>query len=128
MWDKTIDKDKVKEQLVVDFSTAKVKTSQVVDTSDKDRKLEKIKLARQYGDKEIEDFEKYTKEYMEKVSHLAIFRELPHLIEEMFLNGFCYTVVGPVLRGEEIYTMPKEMYNDLRKGLYKELIKAHIDS
>lgn len=128
MWNEDT-KDQMKEQMIIDFSTAQVKNTQKVPANNtKEENRRKIELAKKYGKEEIEEFEKHTREYMEKISHLTIFRDLSHLVDEMFLQSFSDNFIGPILRGEEIPAIPRETYKEIRKQIFLSLIKERIEN
>ena len=122
-------KEQMREQMVIDFNSQQVKTTQSIKKSTRDVNKEKIELAKQYGEEELKKFEEYTRDYMEKVSYLSItwLKELPHLVEEMFLNNMTDDFLAPIIRGEEIPGIPKETYKEVRKTVFLDLIKSYID-
>ena len=128
MFEGTVDKEKMKEQMVIDFSTAQVKQSRAVESSTQDKNREKLKQAKQHAEEELQKFEEATREYVEKLSYLNVTGGLEHMVEEVFLDHFLYNMIAPLVRGEEIPGVPKSEYNEVRKALYRDIIKTYIEN
>ena len=126
MWDEDT-KDQMKQQMIVDFSTQQVRTNRVTQPSSREANREKIEKAKKYGQEELDQFEEYTREYMEKISHLTMFRDLSHLVDEMFLQSFA-GFISSLIKGEEIPGVPRDAYKEIRKKIFLDLIKERVEA
>ena len=98
------------------------KKTSSLDSKTKEEIKETIAAAKAHGLNEIEMFKKKTAEYLEFIDKTAIFSGGYSNLIKQTSETLCEEFLRPIVLGEDIPGMPEELYMEIRKAIYEELM------
>ena len=130
---KTIDVIKATKNIVTfsDFQESEnPQIKQTKDTKDTEntKKQEiqgKIISAKFYAKKELEDFDHLMKKLSKDTEDMILFPEFILEINALH-ETYVSKVIEPLLKGKNIYDVPKQHFEEARAALFKSIIKKYL--
>ncbi len=114
---------------VEEISQSKQNSDIDIDNSSTHNQMQtKILTARVHANREIDIFRNATKEYIEKIESLCLFKGTSESVQEMMIKELLEFIVEPTVKGKKIPGMPEDMYKEFRTNMYKTLIDFYIDN
>lgn len=132
------DKDKLGKQAVLDFSSIRKKNiesssqeNEVLSISktslDKEEMRTKINTVRMHADKEIEKYRDLVGNFRKEVEKLTLFKNVGDAVNGICIDYILEMVIEPTLKGNRPYGMPEDLFRDIRREMYKELLNKYVD-
>jgi hypothetical protein len=138
------DKDELGNKAVLEFSSIKKKK---IDTTNakSDKKVEpvsfkgtldtpdkadmKIKLdsARLHANKEIATYRDLVSNFKKEVEKLTLFENVGEAVESICVDYILEEVIDPILKGNKPYGMPEDLFREIRRDMYKNLMYKYTE-
>lgn len=139
------DKDKLGNKAVLEFSSIKKKKmdstvvksdkkvepmslkQEVSETPDKSDMKLKLDSARLHAEKEITTYRNLVSNFKKEVEKLTLFENVGETVESICIDYILETVIDPILKGNKPYGMPEDLFREIRRELYKNLMNRYTD-
>jgi hypothetical protein len=120
-----------KDQAIIQFSKRSMDRIQAQDSqafhisgSEMDAKFA---MAKEYGQKEIDEYKKLVEEFIEKTSNMVLFKEAGSVVQEACIDLILELMTGPIFYGKNIARVPDYVFLEIRKNMFKGLILKYCN-
>lgn len=134
------DTDKLAKQAVIEFgSISRKKLSENQDTQSaensgaapevnysKEQMQARIATARMHANKEIEKYRELVETFNTEVSKLVLFKNVGITVKHICIDHILEGAIDPILKGALPFGMPEDLFRDVRRQFYKELMDRYV--
>lgn len=139
------DKDELGSKAVLEFSSIKKKKmdsatiksdkkvepmslkQEVSETLDKAEMKLRLDTARLHAEKEITTYRNLVTNFKKEVEKLTLFENVGETVESICIYYILETVIDPILKGNKPYGMPDDLFREIRREMYKNLMNRYAD-
>lgn len=120
----SINKKKLEENKEASAATTPQKSPEV--SYGKQEMQARIATARMHANKEIEKYRELVEIFNTEVSKLVLFKNVGVTVKHICIQNILEEAIDPILKGNIPYGMPEELFRDVRREFYKELMARYV--
>lgn len=88
----------------------------------------KIATAKVHAARELKEFREKTQAYVDYLRSTALFPSTGDLVEMMLIHQILESTIEPAITNQRMMGVPQEVFNTLRRDMFKALITKYIDN